>query len=57
MTIWFDTTDVQRIKFNTTFYITKYNIYSSHFIIFSEFFIYKYIHIKEKISTSHLHRK
>ena len=38
MTIRFDTTDAQRMKFNTPFQITIYNIYSLHFNFFSEIF-------------------
>ena len=55
MTIRFDTTDAQRMKFNTPFQITIYNIYSLQFtfLFFSvKFLIYKYIPIREKISTS-----
>ena len=53
MTIKFDTTDAQRMKFNTPFQITIYNIYSLDFYFFSvKFLIYKYIPIREKISTS-----
>ena len=37
MTIRFDATDAQRIKFNTPFYLTTYNIYSLHFF-FGEIF-------------------
>ena len=34
MTIRFDTTDAQRMKFNTPFQITIYNIHSLHFYFF-----------------------
>ena len=34
MTISFDTTDAQRMKFNTPFQITTDNIYSLHFYFF-----------------------
>ena len=36
MTIRFDTTDAQRMKFNTPFQITIYSIYSLHFYFFSK---------------------
>ena len=58
MTIRFDITDVQRMKFNTPFQITIYNIYSLHFYFFSvKFLIFKYIPIREKISTSQSYSK
>ena len=52
MTIRFDTTDAQRVKFYTPYHITIYNIYSLHFHFFREILIYKYIPIRQKISTS-----
>ena len=36
MTISFDTTNAQRMKFNTPFYITTYNIYSLHVYLHSK---------------------
>ena len=53
MTIRFDTTDAQRMKFNTPFQITIYNMYSLHFYFFQGNFLYINIYLLgKKISTS-----
>ena len=58
MTIRFDTTDAQRMKFNTPFHIAIYNIYNLHFFFFFsvKFLINIYL-LGKKSALVNLHSK